>query len=96
MSTEQHPFDRAADLAHRLAKVAPRITYVILCWETSTCEAINYNALSRRPEAILGPFTEREATSLAVTLTCECEVTNVTTEPPAWATKGGEGEAPTA
>jgi hypothetical protein len=81
-----HPFDEARTqsdnkLRDRLAKVAPRITYVILCWDTGTTS----DHPAARPDVILGPFTGAEAERVAQTLTCECEVTNITTDPPPWA-----------
>ena len=79
---EDHPFQHAAETLERLdrlARVAPRVTYVILCWDVGRGEG-------DRPDAILGPYTEREARQVAGTLSCECEVTMVSTSPPFWAT----------
>lgn len=104
MSDDQHPFDQATTVEvarhrDRLAKVAPRITYVILCWCAPPRREGTFGgsfSQQARPDAILGPFTEREAMRQAAVMTCECEVTNITTEPPGWATKAPEREAPTA
>ena len=78
----EHTNDTTVDVSQRLARVAPRITYVILCWEHPHNEA--YYPGDEKPDAILGPFTEREARAMADTLTCECEVTMVSTSPPFW------------
>jgi hypothetical protein len=89
---ERHPFEHAAethDRLDRLARVAPRVTYVILCWEGETwAKDEEYADVKVAPGAILGPYTEREARATAATLTCECEVTMVSTSPPLWATQG--------
>ena len=70
----------------RLSRVSPRTTYVILCWQGETwAKDAEYADVRVAPTAILGPFTMLQAQQVAATLTCECEVTNVTTEPPAWA-----------
>jgi hypothetical protein len=92
---EQHPFEHAAETIERLdrlARVAPRVTYVILCWDGSATAFVDEwrrpVESDHRPQAILGPFTEWEARRVAGLLTCECEVTMVSTSPPLWATAG--------
>jgi len=89
---EQHPFEHAAETRERLdrlGRVAPRVTYVILCWSGEVwAKDAEYGDVRTAPNAILGPYTEREARQVAGTLTCECEVTMVSTSPPFWATAG--------
>jgi hypothetical protein len=85
---EEHPFDQAVKRGEsierdRLAQVAPRTTYVVLCWATE-----GSGPFHTRPDAILGPFVQGEANRLASSLTCDCEVTAISTEPPHWATEG--------
>jgi hypothetical protein len=93
MSLEQppleHPFDAAVKRGEsierdRLAQVVQRTAYVVLCWEHGGGEFGRFY----NPDAILGPFVQSEANRVAASLTCDCEVTRISTEPPSWATQG--------
>jgi len=59
--------------------------YVILCWHDSRPRYEN-------PDAILGPFTHRQALHQADQLTCRHKITKITTEAPRWTLDGPEIE----
>ena len=52
--------------------------YVILCWNNR----LYHN--ERPPDAILGPFTHRQALHQADQLTCQHKIRKITTEAPEW------------